>query len=50
MGFIGLVKETNYRLKLRMALQKSSTEELQITKEELHKEFLRRNKKNGKRK
>ena len=47
MGFIGLVKQTSYRLKLRTALQKSSIEELQITKEELHREFLRRRKKNG---
>lgn len=44
---MGKIKVLAYRLKLRMALQKASTDELVITKEELKKEFDRRNKKNG---
>lgn len=44
------IKELTYRLKLRMTLQKASIEELTVTKEELKREFDRRNKRNGKNK
>ena len=40
-----LIKETNYRLKLRTILHNASLEELKITKEEIQKEYERRNKK-----
>lgn len=42
------LKALNYRFKLRITLQKASIEELTITKEEIKREFDRRNKKNGK--
>lgn len=44
------IKELAYRLKLRMTLQKASIEELKVTKEEIKREFDRRNKRNGKNK
>lgn len=39
------LKALNYRMKLRKVLQKASIEELEITKEEMKREFDRRNKK-----
>jgi len=46
---LGLIKrkwdEMKFRMQLRKSFIESSTEELQITKEELHREFQRRNKK-----
>ena len=42
---MNLIQKTTYRLKLRKALVKADWEQLQITKEELRREFERRNKK-----
>lgn len=44
-SFIQTVKETQYRLTMRKAMQKSSIEELHICVEECRKEINRRNKK-----
>ena len=44
MGLIQKIKETNYRLNMRQAMQKSSIEELHICLEECKKEINRRNK------
>ena len=46
---MGIIKKKidtlKFRMNIRRAFIESSWEELQITKEELHKEFQRRNKK-----
>ena len=42
---MNFIQKTNYRIKLRMQLQKADWEILQITKEELRRELERRNKK-----
>ena len=45
MSLLTKIKETKYRMTMRLALQKSSIEELRIAKEEIIKEIERRNKK-----